>query len=87
MHFDEQVVAKQLRYTGMMGTVRIRRTGFPVRIKFEDFYKKYEFLMGARQADLPKQIEGFLNSLSFKQSDSQLGKTMVWMYMYCILSL
>ena len=77
MQFDDEVVSKQLRYTGMMGTVRIRRTGFPVRIKFDDFYKKYEFLMGARQPDLPKQIEDFLRNLGFKQSDIQLGKTMV----------
>jgi len=36
--FDQTVVLNQLRYSGMLETVRIRRAGFPVRRPFQDFY-------------------------------------------------
>ena len=35
--FDPKLVLDQLRYSGMLETVRIRRAGFPVRILYADF--------------------------------------------------
>uniref|UniRef100_A0A8C4DHF8 Myosin-X n=1 Tax=Dicentrarchus labrax TaxID=13489 RepID=A0A8C4DHF8_DICLA len=37
--FDADVVLNQLRYSGMLETVKIRRAGFPVRRTFTDFYR------------------------------------------------
>ena len=34
----------QLKYSGMMETVRIRRAGYPVRRTFEDFLHRYHIL-------------------------------------------
>lgn len=39
-HFDPDVVLNQLRYSGMLETVKIRRAGFPVRRTFNDFYSR-----------------------------------------------
>lgn len=36
-HFDQTLVLNQLRYSGMLETVRIRRSGYPVRRPFQDF--------------------------------------------------
>ena len=33
--FDEELVLRQLRYTGMVQTVKIRKAGYSVRINFE----------------------------------------------------
>ena len=33
--FDPDVVLRQLRYTGMLETVRIRKLGYPWRFAFE----------------------------------------------------
>ncbi len=33
--FDNEVVLRQLRYTGMMETVKIRKAGYSVRTDFE----------------------------------------------------
>lgn len=38
--FDPEVVLNQLRYSGMLETVKIRRTGFPVRRTFRDFLSR-----------------------------------------------
>ncbi|KAG7275708.1 LOW QUALITY PROTEIN: hypothetical protein CRUP_011335 [Coryphaenoides rupestris] len=52
--FDPDVVLNQLRYSGMLETVKIRRAGFPVRRTFEDFYV---FLKEALEQRLEKQRE------------------------------
>jgi len=46
-------VLSQLRYVGLLETVRVRRAGFSVRIVFKDFIHRYGFLMpSAKSADL-----------------------------------
>ncbi len=44
-NFDGDMVAAQLRYAGMMETIRIRQVGFPIRYLFEDFYKRCSCLL------------------------------------------
>lgn len=42
--FDSLMVLNQLRYSGVMEVVRIRRQGYPVRRYFDEFVEKYEIL-------------------------------------------
>jgi myosin-15 len=44
MTFENKLVLDQLRYSGMLETIRIRRAGFPVRLKFSAFAKRYQCL-------------------------------------------
>uniref|UniRef100_A0A8C9Z700 Myosin X n=1 Tax=Sander lucioperca TaxID=283035 RepID=A0A8C9Z700_SANLU len=39
--FDQALVLNQLRYSGMLETVKIRRTGFPIRRPFQDFCSRF----------------------------------------------
>ncbi|XP_032422150.1 unconventional myosin-VIIa-like isoform X2 [Xiphophorus hellerii] len=43
--FDRELCMRQLRYSGMMDTIRIRKLGYPVRHKFEDFLVRYRVLL------------------------------------------
>ncbi|CRL04515.1 CLUMA_CG017591, isoform A [Clunio marinus] len=43
-NFDESKVIKQLRYTGVLETIKIRQNGFSHRLLFSDFLRKYSFL-------------------------------------------
>ena len=40
--FVSHYVQKQLRYTGVMETARIRQHGFPTRLTFHDFCKRFD---------------------------------------------
>ncbi|XP_040924063.1 LOW QUALITY PROTEIN: unconventional myosin-X [Betta splendens] len=80
-HFDQTVVLNQLRYSGMLETVKIRRTGFPIRRAFTDFCSRYKVLMrGPLAPDEPK--DRCLQLLHFYDSTGaewQLGKTKVFL--------
>lgn len=39
--FQAQLVMEQLRYSGVLEVVRIRREGFPIRMGFQEFYRLY----------------------------------------------
>ncbi|KAJ8256047.1 hypothetical protein COCON_G00199110 [Conger conger] len=47
---DPDVVLNQLRYSGMLETVKIRRAGFPVRRTFQDFFSRYKMFLRVRNA-------------------------------------
>ncbi|PIK54644.1 putative myosin XV [Apostichopus japonicus] len=47
MTFEMESVMEQLRYSGMLETVRIRKAGFPIRLTFRKFADRYRFLIGA----------------------------------------
>lgn len=42
--WNASLILNQLIYLGVMETVRIRRSGFPVRRSFEEFHQKYQIL-------------------------------------------
>ncbi|CAH1772774.1 unnamed protein product [Owenia fusiformis] len=42
--FDSRIILQQLRYTGVLETVRIRRMGFPTRLPLEVFVKRYRII-------------------------------------------
>jgi myosin-7 len=45
MMFDRELCCRQLRYSGMMETIRIRRAGYPIRHTFTEFVDRYRFLI------------------------------------------
>jgi len=45
--FDRELVCQQLRYSGMMETIRIRRQGYPMRYEFSTFIDRYRVCIGA----------------------------------------
>ncbi|TNN84477.1 Unconventional myosin-X [Liparis tanakae] len=79
--FDPDVVLNQLRYSGMLETVKIRRAGFPVRRTFEDFYSRYKLILNNKiPSDDEKQSCSELLTLHDNgKTEWQLGKTKVFL--------
>uniref|UniRef100_A0A3Q2TMD6 Unconventional myosin-VIIa-like n=1 Tax=Fundulus heteroclitus TaxID=8078 RepID=A0A3Q2TMD6_FUNHE len=55
-NFDRELCMRQLRYSGMMDTIRIRKLGYPVRHTFEDFLTRYRVLLKTTVCD-PRTVK------------------------------
>ncbi|TRY95980.1 hypothetical protein DNTS_012834 [Danionella cerebrum] len=78
--FEQGVVLNQLRYSGMLETVKIRRSGFPVRRSFKDFCSRYYVLVRTFMSDdLKAQSLLLLQLYDSSGAEWQLGKTKVFM--------
>lgn len=82
MTFDRQLVVRQLRYSGMMETIRIRRAGYPIRHSFSDFVDRYRFLIdGVKPSHKEdcRAASGRICKAVLGTADYQLGKTKVFL--------
>uniref|UniRef100_A0A8D3B7K6 Unconventional myosin-X-like n=1 Tax=Scophthalmus maximus TaxID=52904 RepID=A0A8D3B7K6_SCOMX len=80
--FSPEVVLNQLRYSGMLETVKIRRAGFPVRRTFKDFFSRYKIIMKEKvpaAGDDKKRSTDLLLKYDKTKKEWQLGKTKVFM--------
>ncbi|KAH0621187.1 hypothetical protein JD844_022242 [Phrynosoma platyrhinos] len=75
--FSPDEVLKQLRYSGMLETVKVRRAGFPVRRLFQDFLLRYRMLLkNLKNPDGAKATcAEFLQMHDSSQRAWKLGKT------------
>uniref|UniRef100_A0AAZ3Q333 Myosin X, like 1 n=1 Tax=Oncorhynchus tshawytscha TaxID=74940 RepID=A0AAZ3Q333_ONCTS len=76
--FDPEVVLNQLRYSGMLETVKIRRAGFPVRRTFKDFFSRSVCVWDGAGDD-KKRSTDLLIKYDRAKKEWQLGKTKVFM--------
>ena len=79
--FDSSLVVNQLRYSGMLETVKIRKAGFPVRRQFEEFIKRYKAII--LKEDLSKEAAQLCSLLLIRFDDKKvkwrMGKSKVFM--------
>ena len=85
--FDRELCTRQLRYSGMMETIRIRKAGYPIRHTFSEGITRYRLLNGSIPAatggpeDQPNCIalfEGELGPASKAMGGWQVGLSKVF---------
>ncbi|XP_064187765.1 si:zfos-588f8.1 isoform X4 [Anguilla rostrata] len=79
MSFDETLVLQQLRYTGMLETVRIRRSGYGAKYTFQEFIEQYRVLLPNRAEPSQEDISALLQRLLPDNTTYQIGKTKVFL--------
>ncbi|XP_064576546.1 unconventional myosin-VIIa isoform X4 [Zonotrichia leucophrys gambelii] len=84
MLFDRELCVRQLRYSGMMETIRIRRAGYPIRYTFVEFVDRYRVLMPGvkpayKQGDLRGTCQRIAEAVLGKHDDWQIGKTKIFL--------
>uniref|UniRef100_A0A6I8P3Z2 Myosin VIIA n=1 Tax=Ornithorhynchus anatinus TaxID=9258 RepID=A0A6I8P3Z2_ORNAN len=84
MLFDRQLCVRQLRYSGMMETIRIRRAGYPIRYTFVQFVDRYRVLLPGvqpayKQGDLRGTCERIARAVLGRCDDWQIGKTKIFL--------
>lgn len=77
--FDQETVQRQLRYTGMLETVRIRQAGFNVRLAYEEFIQLYRMLLPKGLLSSQSDVRDFLLTLNLNRDNYQLGATKVFL--------
>ncbi|XP_076846902.1 myosin VIIAa isoform X2 [Brachyhypopomus gauderio] len=84
MLFDRELCVRQLRYSGMMETIRIRRAGYPIRYTFVEFVDRYRVLMPGvkpayKQGDLRGTCQHIAETVLGRDDDWQMGKTKIFL--------
>ena len=78
-HFDDKLVLMQLRYTGMLETVRIRQSGYSVRLTFDEFIQHYRILLPKGLLSSKMDVQQFLLGMKLAPNMYQIGNTKVFM--------
>jgi myosin-9 len=78
-HFDDVLVLLQLRYTGMLETVRIRQSGYSVRLSFDEFIQHYRILLVKGLLSSQQDVKHFLSYMNLDRNNYQIGKSKIFM--------
>ncbi|KAM6962551.1 unconventional myosin-IXb [Aplochiton taeniatus] len=78
MCLDESLVLQQLRYTGMLETVRIRRSGYGAKYTFQEFIEQFRVLL-PKDASATKDISVLFERMRLDPTTYQIGKTKVYL--------
>ncbi|XP_043231703.1 unconventional myosin-IXAa-like isoform X4 [Amphibalanus amphitrite] len=77
--FDDATVSRQLRYTGMLETVRIRQCGYNIRFTYEEFIQMYHILLPRGLLSSQSDVAEFLAELGLGEDHLQLGSTKLFL--------
>ncbi|KAM5237945.1 unconventional myosin-IXb [Ctenodactylus gundi] len=77
--FDDELVLRQLRYTGMLETVRIRRSGYSAKYSFQDFTEQFQVLLPKDAQPCREVISDLLEKMNMDKRNYQIGKTKVFL--------
>jgi stress response protein SCP2 len=81
-NFNSEEVQAQLRYAGMLETIRIRRLGYPIRYQFKEFYQRYKCLVHSSHMGtgaIESRVDGMLPHLKLTDGQWQKGLTKVFL--------
>lgn len=77
--FNDNLVLRQLRYTGMLETVRIRQSGYHSKYSFKDFVQHFRVLLPEGTSASRDSIRQCLRQLDLSTDGFQVGKTLVFL--------
>ncbi len=79
--WDPEMVLAQLRYSGMLETIRIRRSGYPLRYLVKDFWGRYKCIVPsiAPVKDMRVNCQALLKQVKLAADEWQLGQTKVFL--------
>ncbi|XP_041837164.1 unconventional myosin-IXAa isoform X3 [Melanotaenia boesemani] len=79
LRFNDNLVLRQLRYTGMLETVRIRQSGYNIKYSFKDFIHHFSVVLPEGTSATREGIQECLDQLNLQPEGYQVGKTKVFL--------
>uniref|UniRef100_A0A803YBX8 Myosin IXA n=1 Tax=Meleagris gallopavo TaxID=9103 RepID=A0A803YBX8_MELGA len=78
LRFSDSLVLRQLRYTGMLETVRIRQSGYSCKYSFQDFVNHFHVLLPQGINPSKHNVHDFFRKIKLNPDNYQVGRTMVF---------
>ncbi|XP_038157231.1 unconventional myosin-IXAa-like isoform X1 [Cyprinodon tularosa] len=79
LRFNDSLVLRQLRYTGMLETVRIRQSGYSIKYTFQEFVSHFHVLLPRKTSPTKSGIREFFRRIHLPPAGYQVGHTMVFL--------
>ncbi|XP_053094286.1 unconventional myosin-IXAa isoform X11 [Pangasianodon hypophthalmus] len=79
LRFNDTLVLRQLRYTGMLETVRIRQSGYSIKYTFQEFVRHFHVMLPEDLQATQEDIRHYLCQVDLAPDGFQVGRTMVFM--------
>ncbi|KAM3608851.1 uncharacterized protein V6R79_005746 [Siganus canaliculatus] len=79
LRFNDSLVLRQLRYTGMLETVRIRQSGYSIKYSFQEFVRHFHVLLPRGTNPTKSGIREFFRRIHLPPAGYQVGNTMVFL--------
>ncbi|KAL1244427.1 Myosin-VIIa [Trichinella spiralis] len=83
MLFDRELCYDQLKYLGLMDTIQIRKSGYPIRYKFQDFAARYKTLLPSLNSKNAKNNQWVCERICFNAfgppGEYQIGTSRVFL--------
>ncbi|XP_060742609.1 unconventional myosin-IXAa isoform X3 [Tachysurus vachellii] len=79
LRFNDTLVLRQLRYTGMLETVRIKQSGYSIKYTFQDFVRHFRVMLPEDLPAVQEDIRNYFCQVDLAQDGFQVGHTMVFM--------
>uniref|UniRef100_A0A8C5FAR7 Myosin IXA n=1 Tax=Gadus morhua TaxID=8049 RepID=A0A8C5FAR7_GADMO len=79
LRFNDSLVLRQLRYTGMLETVRIRQSGYSIKFTFQHFVSHFLILLPRGTSPTKAGIRDFFRKIHLAPAGYQVGNTMVFL--------
>lgn len=81
--FDKSLCCRQLRYSGMMETAKIRKAGYPIRYDYKQFIDRFRYLgknvPPSHKTDCKASTKTICETVFVKGEDYQLGNTKLFL--------
>ncbi|PWA24577.1 hypothetical protein CCH79_00011761 [Gambusia affinis] len=79
LRFNDSLVLRQLRYTGMLETVRIRQSGYSIKHTFQEFVRHFHVLLPRGTSPTKSGIREFFRRIHLPPAGYQVGHTVVFL--------
>ncbi|XP_041794707.1 unconventional myosin-IXAa-like isoform X6 [Chelmon rostratus] len=79
LRFNDSLVLRQLRYTGMLETVRIRQSGYSIKYTLQDFVRHFHVLLPRGTSPTKSGIREFFRRIHLPPAGYQVGSSMVFL--------
>uniref|UniRef100_A0A8B9L1E6 Myosin IXA n=1 Tax=Astyanax mexicanus TaxID=7994 RepID=A0A8B9L1E6_ASTMX len=79
LRFNDSLVLRQLRYTGMLETVRIRQSGYSIKYTFQEFVCHFHVMLPEDLRPTQEGIRCYLGHLDLTPDGYQVGHSMVFL--------